>query len=102
MDHGANSRRLIVTDGGVAQAGPTVAYTYGQLTQAAAAFQVDGFSLAQSGVLATEDTSGTMPTVDRLFIGTNAFSTLSVNGHIRRLVYWPQRLGNEVLQRITQ
>ena len=30
----------------------------------------------------------------------NGFS--SVNGTIRRLTYWPTRLGNEVLQRITQ
>jgi hypothetical protein len=37
----------------------------------------------------------------RLVIG-NSQATEILNGHIRRLTYWPTRLGNEVLQRITQ
>jgi hypothetical protein len=46
------------------------------------------------------DDSVTLPTVDRLFIGSGF--TPSLNGTISRLTYWPQRLGNEVLQTITQ
>jgi hypothetical protein len=44
--------------------------------------------------------TGTLPTVDRLTIGSGFNPGL--NGTIRRLTYWPQRLSNDTLQTITQ
>jgi hypothetical protein len=41
-------------------------------------------------------------TPDRLFIGSRTGSSLILNGTIRRLTYWPQRLPNSTLQAITQ
>jgi hypothetical protein len=35
-------------------------------------------------------------------IGMDATGIAPLNGHIRRLVYWGQRLPNNVLQAITQ
>ena len=48
------------------------------------------------------DTSATLPAVTTFRLGrrSNTFNTW--NGTIRRLTFWPARLGNEVLQRITQ
>ena len=46
------------------------------------------------------DNSVTLPTVDRLTIGSG-FSP-SLNGTISRLTYWPTRLSNDTLQTITQ
>jgi hypothetical protein len=102
LDTGTNTKRLTVTVGGVAQASLNRNYTYGVVTKNAAAVKQDSFQLCEAGSLATEDTSGTMPAVDRLNIGSSATAQLPLNGTIRRLCYWNQRLPNSTLQAITQ
>jgi hypothetical protein len=47
------------------------------------------------------DTFGTLPTVDRLNVGSLSAGNL-INGTIRRLTYWPTRLPNSTLQAVTQ
>jgi hypothetical protein len=47
------------------------------------------------------DTLGTLPTVDRLNVGSLSAGNL-INGTIRRLTYWPTRLPNSTLQVVTQ
>ena len=37
-----------------------------------------------------------------MFIGCEAAGANVLNGYIRRLTYWPQRLDNATLQAITQ
>ena len=51
----------------------------------------------------TEDTSASIPVVDRAFIGLNesGSSSLFWNSTIARLTYWPTRLSNDTLQTIT-
>jgi hypothetical protein len=89
-----------VSTGGVGQAGiyPSTASTNRKL---ASCYRLNDFAASVNGGTVGTDTSGTVPTVDRLGInvvtGYNA-----LNGTIKRLTYWPTRLGNEVLQRITQ
>jgi len=102
LDTGTNNKRLTVTVGGVAQAGLNRTYTYGVVTKTAAAVKQDSFQLCEAGSLATEDTSGTMPAVDRLNIGSSATAQLPLNGTIKRLVFWPTRLANNVLQEVTR
>ena len=66
----------------------------------AAAYAVDNFAAVVNGGTAGTDTSGTVPTVDRLSIGNlNGFSQL--NGHIRIINYYNKRLSNNQLQRLT-
>jgi hypothetical protein len=56
------------------------------------ATKLDSFAFSQSGVSPTTDNLGVMPvTVDRLWIGS-AFTTAFLNGHMRQIKYWPQRL----------
>jgi hypothetical protein len=102
LDTGANTKRLIVSNGGTQQANITRPYTYGTITKTSTAFVLNSFQIADSGSLGTEDTVGTMPSVDRLNIGGNATGTSPINGTIRRLTYWPTRLANTTLQQITQ
>jgi hypothetical protein len=102
IDTGTNTKRIIVTSSGVQQASINRSYTYGAITKSACAYKQDSFQFSDSGTLGTEDTSGTVPTIDRLYIGLNATGALPLNGAIRRLTYWPQRLANNVLQTITQ
>jgi prepilin-type N-terminal cleavage/methylation domain-containing protein len=53
----------------------------------------NGSSLSGSSISIT----GEVPTIDRILI-----SSPSTNGHINRLTYYPQRLPNTTLQRLTQ
>ena len=68
----------------------------------ATAYAANNFAFTVGGTLANTDSSGTVPTVDRLSIGLRSGIDLQMSGTIRRLVYWPVRLGNNVLQQITQ
>lgn len=57
-------------------------------------------ALATNGVLLT-DTSCTLPTVTQMTIGTGQANTYS-NGPISRLIYWPTRLSDTILQNLTK
>jgi hypothetical protein len=80
--------------------GTGTAYAPGRQTSALA-YVVNNVGFAKNGGAASVDLTVSIPTVTRLEIGSNLSATL-LNGHIRRLTFWPTRLGNEVLQRITQ
>jgi hypothetical protein len=91
--------RTRVFAGGTSQATYNVgAYNNGM--QAAFAYAQDNFATTGNGELATA-TSGLVPTVNRIFLGAY-LNTPTLNGTIRRLVYWRQRLPNSTLQQITQ
>jgi hypothetical protein len=62
------------------------------------ATKLNSFAFSQSGVAPTTSVSGAMPvTVDRLWIG-GANTTAFLNGHMRQVKYWPQRLTNAEVQ----
>jgi len=89
-----------VADGGATQA------TYDSASNTAGqamciAYRVNSFALSIGGALSDSDTSGTVPTVDRMTLGNIPVGSTSLNGTIRRLTFWPQRLGNSMLQTIT-
>lgn len=42
-----------------------------------------------------------IPTVNRLYIGADGDGALWLNGHIRRIAYYPRRITNEQLQALT-
>jgi hypothetical protein len=90
----------------VQTSGSSVAFinagTFGVSNLIAASYRVDDFAISLNGLTPGTDTLGAIPTVSRLNIGNYADSTLPLNGTIKRLTYWPVRLGNNVLQQITQ
>lgn len=89
-----------VVDGGVVQAQIPQAYTVSTAEKLAFAYKANDFALARNGALVGTDTGGTLPTVDRLWIGSGG-SGAQINGHIRRLTYYPARLSNALLQSLT-
>ena len=96
--------QFFVSDGGSAQANisplsPVLAAS-NTIYRMAATYRVNSFSAAVNGVLGPEDTSGTVPAVDQLNIGSD-FSSLRLNGHIRRITYYPVRLLDTQLQALT-
>ena len=77
------------------------AITAGSMFAQASAYKVADFVIVTNGGTVSTDTSGSVPTVNRMVIGTNVSGTAAVNGTIRRLCFWPQRLTNSTLQSIT-
>lgn len=85
--------------GGVSQAAITGTGA-ASLTKIAGAYKSNDFAAATNSVLGTPDTSGSLPVVSQLAIGSNG-SSEAVNGHLKRIAYFPRRLSNAELQAIT-
>ncbi len=79
-------------------------YVPGQSTKVAFGVRTDDFAGALGGAIFGTDTSGAMPvaTLTKIHLGRNAIGTgAHLNGFIRRVRYWPQRLPNDVLRGLT-
>jgi hypothetical protein len=103
--NGTTAANGLVVDGNTSQTSFTVtanSFPPGERKKVALAYKVDDFGFTTvPGTTVEQDSSGTLPTVDRLQIG-NAPGRTEPNQPIRRLTYWPQRLPNTTLQQITQ
>jgi hypothetical protein len=103
--HTIRAGTYAVTTGGVIQA--TGSYSIpgvNVLGKIAYTYKADDIVLVRpvDQVLLT-DNSATLPSGINIFeIGKIEGTALQINGHIRRLTYFPQRLSNANLQRITQ
>lgn len=95
-------RHLIIT-GGVSQTNISVgAYAENAIYTSAFALKLNTVQAAVNGVLGIEDTTATLPAVDRLYIGSGpAGASNYLNGHIRSIVYYPYRLTNAQIQSLT-
>ena len=68
----------------------------------ATAYQADNYAGSVNGLSVVTDLSGTVPTsITRMAIGSSPSSSFPLNGTIKRLAYWGQRLANTTLQSIT-
>jgi hypothetical protein len=94
--------RLVVHDGGVEQAninGGTV--TANQRTRIAVRINANDFAISINGGTVVTDTSGTLPTVDRLMLGrTQAGEYL--NAPLARVTGWTQLLPDSTLQELAR
>jgi hypothetical protein len=102
---GTNAQgQIFVVDGNVIQASVSTPIGSAPLDVAskiAGVYAADDFHVCANGIFSvTPDTSGSLPTVTQMTIGT-ARASVPGGGTISRLVYWPTRLGNSVLQRLT-
>jgi hypothetical protein len=79
------------------------AISLGVAVKMAMAFAVDNVQAARDGTLGTADTSATMPSVSQLRLGRSAGggTQANINGHIRKIAYWPKRLTNTLLEQLT-
>jgi hypothetical protein len=67
-----------------------------------AAYQANDFAGSVDGATAITDTSGSLPIVNRLNIGSGGTAvTAFANGHLRSINYYPLRLTNAQLQGLT-
>lgn len=94
----------IITDNGVGQG---ILITPGAITANSTqahsfAYKVDDFAATRNAGAVDVDSSGTLPTVNRLYVGAHHAGVGQFSGTIRRLTYWPARLPNSTLQALTQ
>lgn len=94
---------LEVVTGGVSQASTTTTpvFAVGSMVAIAFAYKADDFAISVNGTTVVTDTSGTVPTVDRVHIGTDHAAANHYNGTVARIAYYPKRLTNAELQAIT-
>jgi hypothetical protein len=91
-----------VRDGGTAVVSITNgSFAVGSVAKMAFAVAVNNAALSVNAASPTADTSLTMPTVDRLSIGTHAGAASPLNGHIRSIRYVPVRAADFQLQQVT-
>lgn len=96
---------LVVRTENVEQVGMYPSVGAVQTRKIAGVYRINDFAVSANGGVTQTDVSGTVPTVDRLRFGertaTSGTSINCLNGHIRRIVYWPVRISNTQLRRIT-
>lgn len=97
----ASEAQAIISDGNVTQASFTEAVTKTNVIKIALAYEINNSNASINGSSEATDTSCTMPTVTQLNIGSRQSASNPINGHIRRITYYPRRLSNAELQAIT-
>lgn len=75
----------------------TTALTANVAAKVAFSYGANDFAQSSNGAVVVTYTIGSVPTVDRLRIGTDNVGTSQLNGHIKRLTYYPTRLTNAQL-----
>lgn len=92
----------VVTTAGVTQANIVFADTsFDAIHKMAIAYATNDFAGSVDGAVSLTDTAGTVPTVSQLSIGSAPTGIAYLNGHIRRITYYPVRLPNATLQSLT-
>ena len=98
-----NSYNFFVVNGGVAQATLTNGTDVANVSSKnAGVYQQDNFLCCKNGAAVSNDLSGTIPTVNRIYIGASADGTGAyLNGRIKKISYYPQALTSAQLQALT-
>lgn len=95
-----------VQDGATVQANISNGSNTGTISKLAGCYRVNDFALSANGAASMTDTSGqapiTLPPTQMTIGGVRDGNVLgNINGHIRRIAYFPRRLSNAELQGIT-
>lgn len=91
---GGTGVRMDVLNGGAAQATVPAAITptANQTYQVVGAYKANDFAGSRDGGTTSTDVSGSIPTVNQATIGNLK------SGHVKQIMYWPQRLTNAEVQ----
>jgi hypothetical protein len=94
--------RLVVVDGGVTQVNIPLGVAVANATyRQANAYKLNDFAATRNGGTVVTDTSGTVPAVTQATLGGTIGLSRSLNGHLRRVAYYPRRLLDAELQTLT-
>ena len=95
-----NNGRLYIYTSGVEQANLSAAFS-GSTLKEAAAYKTNDAQYCANGTLSSQDTSVSLPTLNKMDIGYFTIGGVYHNGWIRRIAYYPRRLTNAELQALT-
>jgi len=87
--------------GGATQCAIAASISSSANNKTAFGYATNDFSIAANGTLGTSDTSGTVPTVDRLTFGANNIAGNGQAFWLRSVQYYPVRLADFQLQALT-
>jgi hypothetical protein len=91
-------RSLNVTQANITASSKFASGVFGKI---AGAYSTNAMAAAANGAAAVSDALGTVPQVDRMHIGQGYENVYQLNGTIKRIAYYPERLTNEQLQALT-
>jgi len=97
----ANQFQTIYTDSSATQASFAVGLNTGTISKVATTYKVNSFAAAAQGNATSTDVSGTVPaSITQATLGNVASLSAAgcLNGYIRKLFYYPQRLTNAEVQ----
>ena len=67
----------------------------------AGAYKANDFAASLNGATAVTDSSGSVPLVDRMYIGGSVTDSSKLNGAISSITYYPKRLTNAQIQHLS-
>jgi hypothetical protein len=96
-------QQLFFNNNGVSQGtlSPTNSIVAGQASKTANVYALNDYAAVLNGGSVVTATSGTMPTVNKISIGSSPVVNWA-NGHLKSLQFYPRRLTNTQLQRLTE
>ena len=97
----ANDVAVITRGTAQASVGVTTQQTFNATYRNAAAYKVNDVARSADGGAVLTGVASTLPFVTRLGIGRNYNVVEQLNGHIRRIAYYPKRLSNTELQALS-
>ena len=96
------ANHLYVVAGGALQADlDGGAFSTNVFTKLAAVYKVNDMAVVLNSGVVAADTSAVVPSVNKLWVGANYDGATALNGHIKKLAYYPVRLANATLQSLT-
>ncbi len=98
----ASNSQVFVVDGGVNVATLNGAVpVLGTPQRMAAAYKLNDYAASTDGNAIQTDAAASVPTVTQIALGRFPSSSTYLNGHLRRFTYYPKRLSNAALVRLS-
>jgi hypothetical protein len=96
LRHQSTNYNFLVQNASVPQASFSTPYVLNSQENAVLSYKTNSFISALNGQIVGTDFTGTVPSVDRMDIGSFGGANY-INGHIAKILYWPMQLtSNEV------
>ena len=97
-----NNNILIYNFGTTIQASLSQSITDDTYFKSVLSYTNDNTNLSVDGNAVSNDSAGTIPIVDRLNIGNGYSNSDTLNGHIKKLSYYPKALTNNEITDLTE
>lgn len=98
---GTSGATAFISASGTTQTAFSTSYNFIAGNKSTLAYKLNDCATTMNGYSVNADTSVTIPTVTTVYIG-NINSGAKINGHVKRIQYFPKRLSNDELVELTK